>query len=62
MTREPSIKQLLAAQGIECRPSKHFGCKELWRGDEFLGDFSAAGTVKKFIDDQASLSRSGVGV
>lgn len=54
MTREPSIKQLLAAKGIECRPSKHFACKELWRGTEFLGDFNAGGAVQKFLETPTS--------
>lgn len=53
MTREPTIKQLLAKQGIETRPSKHFGLRELWRGDEFLGAFSAHTACERFLGDKS---------
>lgn len=54
MTRERSIKEELTALGIETRPSEHFGCKQLWRGDEFLGDFSARAAVETFLKESAA--------
>ena len=53
MTRERTIKERLFDLGIETRPSKHASHKELWRGDEFLGDFTARGAVEKFLGDEA---------
>jgi hypothetical protein len=54
MTPDRTIKQLLADKGIETRSSKHFACKELWRGDEFLGDFSAGSAVEKFLSEKSA--------
>lgn len=44
-----TIKQLLADQGIEVRKTGEGPTRELWRGDEFLGHFTAHGAVERFL-------------
>lgn len=49
MTAERTIKQLLSDQGIEVRKTGTDSTRELWRGDAFLGHFTAARAVERFL-------------
>lgn len=52
MIGELTIKQMLAAMGIEVRKGGELSIRELWRGDEFLGYFTAGGAAAGFLAEQ----------
>lgn len=50
---EESIKQGLARLGIEVRKSGDVATRELWRGEEFLGHFTAGAAAEQFLRSAA---------
>lgn len=53
-TAESSIKQLLADRGIEVRKTGDATTRELWRGADFLGHYSARSAVLAFLPEFAA--------
>ncbi len=49
MSLDPTIKQLLAEQGVEVRKTGEGPTRELWLGEQFLGHFTAHGAVERFL-------------